>query len=59
MEEEDLIDLTPNNYHEWSPLMAKYLSEHNALPYAPDLEYTIDQIEILIPTLFFHMKYKV
>ena len=39
--------------------MAKYLSEHNALPYAPDLEYTVDQVNILIPILCRYMDYKI
>ena len=38
--------------------MARYLSEHNALPYAPDLEYTVDQVNILIPILCRYMDYK-
>ena len=35
--------------------MARYLSEHNALPYAPDLEYIVD---ILMTILCRYMDYK-
>ena len=56
MEEADLIDLTPDNYHEWSQLAIRYLSQHTLLPYAPDLEYNVDQIDIIVSTLFRHME---
>ena len=38
--------------------MAIYLSQHNALPYAADLEYTISQVDILLPILCHYMDYK-
>ena len=55
MEEEDLIYLTLDNYQECSQLVIKYLSQHKALPYARDLEYNSDQIEIICRTLFLFM----
>ena len=55
MEEADLIELTPHNYHEWSQLAIRYISQHTLLPYAPDLEYNVDQIDIIVSTLFQHM----
>ena len=56
MEEDSLIYLHPDNYHEWSQLAIRYLNQHNVLPYAPDLEYNVDQIDIIVSTLFRHME---
>ena len=55
MEEAYLISLTLDNYQEWSQLVIKYLNQHNVLPYARDLEYNGDQIEIIYRTLFLFM----
>ena len=55
MEEADLIELTPYNYQEQGQLVARYLSQHNVLPYAPDLDYHPDQTAIIWCTLFLHM----
>ena len=59
MEEDDLISLTSDNYHAWSQLAITYLSQHNVLPYAPDLEFTFDQHDIILRTYWFHMDYDV
>ena len=59
MEEEDLIELTPYNYQQWSQLAIRYLSQHNVLPYAPNLEFDFDQRDIIWCTLYSHMEYKV
>ena len=50
-----MIELTPHNYQEWSQLSIRYLSQQILLPYAPDLEYNVDTINILLHTLFLHM----
>ena len=55
MEEAYLIQLTPHNYHAWSQLAIRYLSQHNVLPYAPDLEFNFDQRDIILRTLWLHM----
>ena len=39
--------------------MVKYLSQHNTLPYAPDLEYNVAQIDIIWRSLFLFMEYKI
>ena len=39
--------------------MVRYLYQHNVLPYAPDLDYTLDQVDIIVPILFRHMDYKI
>ena len=59
MEEDDLIELTPHNYQEWSQLAIRYLSQHNTLPYVPNLEYNVSQIDIVWRTLFLFMEYKI
>ena len=59
MEEEDLIVLHPDNYAEWSPLMARSLYRHNVLPYAPALEYTLDQVDEFMHIFCRHMDYKI
>ena len=38
--------------------MARYLSEQNALLYAPYLEYIVDQVDILFTILCHYMDYK-
>ena len=55
MEEKYLIYLHPDNYQEWSQIVIPYLSQHNALPYARDPEYNIEQIDIIWHTLFLFM----
>ena len=59
MEKKDLIDLQHDNYKEWSALMTRYLYQHNVLPYAPKLEFTPDQVNIIIPILCCHLDYKI
>ena len=55
MEEEDLILLTLDNYQEWSQLAIKYLSQHNALPYARGLTYDIETFSFISSFLFLYM----
>ena len=53
MEEEDLILFTLDNYQEWRQLAIKYLSQHNALPYARGLKYDIDTFPSLVVLSFY------
>ena len=39
--------------------MTRYLYQHNVLPYAPKLEFTPDQVNIIIPILCCHLDYKI
>ena len=59
MEEKDLIYLHPDNYQEWSQIAIKFLSQHNALPYARGLEYDLETSTRIGVVLFLHTDYDI
>ena len=59
MEETYLIYLHPENYQEWSQIAIKFLSQHNALPYARGLQYNPETSHLIGTILFLYMDYEV
>lgn len=59
MEEVDLIYSHPDNYHKWSQIIIKFLSQHNVLPYVRVLEYNLETSSLIDTILFLYMDYEV
>ena len=59
MEDKHLVYLHPENYRKWSHIVIKFLSQHNALPYARGFTYDIKTSSLIGSILFLYMDYEV
>ena len=54
-----MIYLHPDNYQEWSQIAIKFISQHNALPYARGLDYDLETSTCIGVVLFLHTNYDI